>query len=277
MNLENLLAGFPQQTCAVRGRKISYRESGAGSAVVLLHGISSGSASWVRQLDGLQREHRVIAWDAPGYESSDALEPALPLASDYAAVLHDFVECLGLSSFGLVGHSLGALMAAAYAHAHPGRVGPLVLLSPARGYALADAAEREAKYTGRLEMLDRLGPEGLAQERASRLLSRNAGPEDIAWIARGMRRLNPGGYRQAAAMLAYDDLGRYTRGYEAAVAVGSGEVDGITPVAKCQAVARLYSHGSYASIPGVGHALYLEDPVRTGAFLRAALAAQAGR
>ena len=43
------------------------REAGSGRAIVLLHGIGSGAASWLQVAQGLRQRARVIAWDAPGY------------------------------------------------------------------------------------------------------------------------------------------------------------------------------------------------------------------
>ncbi|EGD01141.1 putative hydrolase, partial [Burkholderia sp. TJI49] len=71
-----LLGQFPEQRCAAGAAgTIGYREAGAQQAgrtlpVVLLHGIGSGAASWVCQLDALGASRRVLAWDAPGYGAS---------------------------------------------------------------------------------------------------------------------------------------------------------------------------------------------------------------
>lgn len=268
MDLEQTLARFPERSCRAGDGAVSWRESGSGSAIVLLHGISSGAASWVQQLAGLSEGFRMIAWNAPGYGASSPLAEETPLASDYAKVLGQLVDALSLDAFTLVGHSLGALMAAAYAQAHPQRVQRLVLMSPARGYAKAGAEERERRYNDRIAKLERLGPEGLARERAAALLSPAASPEAVAWVAWNMRRLHPGGYRQAAWMLTHDDIGLYADGYTGPVTVVSGAADTITPVERCKAVAGLFTAATYESMPGLGHALYLEDPAQINPLLR---------
>ena len=267
MDYARLLADCPERQCTGRAGTIAYREAGAGPALVLLHGISSGAASWAAQLGGLRDEFRVIAWDAPGYGASSPLAAATPRASNYAEVLADLVDALSLEAFTLVGHSLGALMAAAYAQRFPQRVNRLVLMSPARGYGHADSAERERKLTHRLAMLDRLGPEGLARERASALLSPEAPLDAVSWVAHNMRRIHPEGYRQAARMLADEDIGRYATPCEAPVSVLSGEADTITPVERCRAVAAEFGNANYECMPALGHALYIEDPARINTIL----------
>jgi pimeloyl-ACP methyl ester carboxylesterase len=64
--VEALLAPFPVRTVCGRHGVFSFREYGAGRVLVLLHGIGSGSGSWVHQLAGLGERYRVLAWDAPG-------------------------------------------------------------------------------------------------------------------------------------------------------------------------------------------------------------------
>ena len=41
-------------------------------------------------MESLARRFRLIAWDAPGYGGSDALEAAAPAAAHYAEVLGGF-------------------------------------------------------------------------------------------------------------------------------------------------------------------------------------------
>src|SRR6185295_9581518 len=95
------------------GRTISYREAGAGTPLMLLHGIGSGSASFETQF-GLPG-YRIIAWDAPGYGQSDPLPDAKPKTKDYADSLAAFLDTLGIKQAHIVGHSLGGLMAGSFA------------------------------------------------------------------------------------------------------------------------------------------------------------------
>jgi len=80
--LEERIARFaPRQS-----KGISYREAGAGPALVLLHGIGSSSASWLFQLESLAG-YRLIAWDAPGYGGSAFLSAADDLGAAPSAHL----------------------------------------------------------------------------------------------------------------------------------------------------------------------------------------------
>src|SRR3954468_2831820 len=251
--LEERIARFaPRQS-----KGISYREAGAGPALVLLHGIGSSSASWLFQLESLAG-YRLIAWDAPGYGASAFLSVAEPRPADYAQALHEFLERLLLKDVVLVGNSLGCLMAGAFAAAHPERVRSMLLLGPAGGYG--DLADREAKLAERLRQLDELGPEGLAEQRSPTLMAKGSPPLALELVRWSQRRVRPQGYRQAVYCLAQGQLVADAKRYGKKVLVACGAEDVIPPEAGCKAVARAFPRGEYRSLPGIGHAPHVEAP-----------------
>lgn len=253
------IANFPVQRCPVSHGVVGYRESERGMPLVLLHGIGSGSASWVCQLEMLAGRFRVLAWDAPGYGESTPVAGEAPTAGAYAAALAQWLDALGIGECVLVGHSLGAIMATAFAADHPERVARLMLLSPARGYGDADPQLRERRLAERLALLDTLGPEGIAAQRSRAMAAQGVAPDVVAWVAWNARRLVPPGYCQAARMLAHEDITRYASRYARPVLVASGTEDAITPPEGCRAIARAFAQGCYRSVAGAGHAVYLES------------------
>ena len=257
MHLDERLARFPRRS----SKTISYRETGAGQALVLLHGIGSSSAGWLAQLESLSG-YRLIAWDAPGYGESEFLVPEKPKAADYAQALHEFFDRLLLKDVVLVGNSLGCLMAGAYAAAHADRVRSMVLLGPAGGYALL--SDREERLRGRLEELDRLGPEGLAEKRSPTVVAKNSAPalqtaalELVKW---NHRRIRPQGMRQALHCLAQGSLATDARRFQKKVLVGCGSDDVITPEAGCRQIAAAFPRAEYRTLAGLGHVPHIEDP-----------------
>ena len=127
--------------------------------MVLLHGISSGSASWIKQLNdsGLTDGHRLLAWDAPGYGGSLPLADPQADAAGYAAALAALIDELQLAQPLIVGHSLGALIGSAYAAGYPDGLCGLVLADPAQGYATAPEEKRRQVYGQRQQMIETLG------------------------------------------------------------------------------------------------------------------------
>lgn len=96
--------------------------------VVFVHSYAGNSKHWADQLDHLRSSRRALALDLRGHGSSttppDDDYSIDSLAEDIEAV----VDSLDLKRFVVVGHSLGAAAAIAYAGTHPGRVAGLVLV-----------------------------------------------------------------------------------------------------------------------------------------------------
>ena len=112
--------------------------------VVLLHGLGADAGYWAATARFLAARGRtVIVPDAPGSGASGTpgSPEGLALPARVAAV-ESMATALGLSSFDLVGHSLGGLTAGLYALEHPRRVRRLVLVDAA-GFSRFDAAEDE--------------------------------------------------------------------------------------------------------------------------------------
>jgi pimeloyl-ACP methyl ester carboxylesterase len=259
--LARLDARFPCRTIHVNdGAVVAVRECGEGPAIVCLHGIGSGSASWLDVASRLAPRARVIAWDAPGYGSSTPLAEPSPKAAHYAARLNELLAALGVSRCVLVGHSLGALTAAAAAQNNASgaeRIAQLTLISPARGYGLRPEQSRGVR-TERLATLTALGIAGMASQRSSRLVSDNATDLARQWVRWNMARLHEGGYRQAIELLCGEDLLNLLPPV-CPVRVLCGDADVVTPPSACEDIARACGV-ALESISGAGHACYVEQP-----------------
>lgn len=264
------------RTVATRAGTVGYRCAGTGNdaalPVVMLHGIGSGAASWLAQLDATGLDAALYAWDAPGYGQTSNVADAEPHADAYADALEAWLDALGLDRVALVGHSLGAIMATRFASRSPQRVRGLFLCSPANGYGRADPQVRASKRDSRLAMLDKLGPAGMARERSDNLVAPDAADLPRAWVKWNMARVLPVGYRQATHLLSNGDvegeLARYVSAAAGPVAVAVGAHDGITPPAACASIAKV-AGVPLQIIEGAGHASYIETPD----VLNAALAA----
>lgn len=286
-DLQALSQRFAPQAVDTAGGRIGYRRAGpqggrggqgAGEPLVLLHGIGSGSGSWLRQLEAFGDAREVLAWDAPGYGESAPVQAARPQADAYGERLWAWLDAVGVTQpVTLVGHSLGAIMAAAAAGLQPARVARLVLLAPASGYGLAAPEVREAKRADRLRNLDTLGPAGMADKRGAAMLSAEAARAAesgdaqaaalLAHVRATMAQVIPAGYTQATHLLADADLAGLLRAVRAPITVASGAADTITPPAGCEAVAR-GANAPYLSLGPVGHVCALEAADAVSSLLR---------
>ncbi|MBK20213.1 MAG: alpha/beta hydrolase [Rhodospirillaceae bacterium] len=248
----------PLQTVEADGCTFSYRENGDGPAMVVLHGIGSGSGSWVYQLDGLADRYRVIAWDAPGYANTTPVDTPSPVAAQYAEKLETLLSALNVVPAVLIGHSFGALTAASYASRHS-ELPALILADPANGYGAVDEETRAGKRDPRIAAMRELGPVGLAEKRSSALLSDNVSADARGIVQWNMSKLNSTGYVQAAHVLANSHLIGDAPAYNGPVLVMCGSEDTVTPEEVCRPVANAYSNSEYLTLPRVGHASYVEN------------------
>ena len=270
---ERLQCFAPQRVATAMG-ETEFRHAGSQVIThVLLHGIGSGSASWLRQLEAAAPATDVglLAWEAPGYGKSQAVKPDHPDAGDYARHLWAWLDALKVGMpITLVGQSLGALMAARAAVQRPAQVARLVLLSPAQGYARASAAERQKKLAERLSTLSTLGIHGMALKRGAAMLSPSAEPELVQYVQMVMAQLNPSGYTQAVHLLMGGDLLTDVTQVVAqapfSITVASGDLDTITPPAACQHVAAA-AGVPWVSLGAAGHACALEAAVKINVLL----------
>ena len=267
------IALAPAQRIGTPLGAIGYRQAGvlAGTRLVLLHGIGSGSASWAAQLAAVTpKQPGLLAWDAPGYGDSDGLgllDAAWPTATHYAERLWAWLDALGLTHpLTLVSHSLGALVAARAALLQPQRVAAVVLLAPAQGHARLELAQRERLLNDRLAALANLGPAGMAQQRGAAMLTPDAPAELLAAVQTVMSQVQPRGYTHAARMLAGGDLLTDLVHLQCPVQVASGHADRITPPAGCQQVAAA-AGVAWVDLGPVGHAC----PLQAGAAVNALL------
>lgn len=253
--------GFQAGVLSVGGRLLSWIEAGQGEEVlVLLHGIGSNAQSWAPLMPLIAGGRRVIAWDAPGYGGSDPLARERPDADDHADALAALLRALDVSGAVLLGHSLGALVAAALTRRHPGLVRALALADPAMGSACPPGAPWPAPVAERLRELETLGARAFAARRAPRLCAAGASPAVVEAVTAAMAAVRLPGYAQACSVLAQGDLLSAVAELRLPGLVFCGAMDAVVPPAKARAVADRWPGATYEEIPGMGHAGYVEDP-----------------
>lgn len=141
---------------ALRGER-----AGEGPPVVLCHGITATRRYVVHGSRALERAgHLVVGYDARGHGESDPAPSGQgygypDLLADLDAVV---AATVGERPFALVGHSMGAHTAVAYALHRPERVAGLVVVGPVYAGEIPD--EALAYWDGLAAALERGGVDG---------------------------------------------------------------------------------------------------------------------
>lgn len=119
-----------EKKVAVRGGMFETEviEDGSGPPLLFLHGVT-GVQPGDPFLARLAREYRVLAPRLPGFGDSTGTEHLLDL-HDLIYYELDLLDALGLRGIPVVGHSLGAMVAAELAAVQPERFSGLALIAP---------------------------------------------------------------------------------------------------------------------------------------------------
>lgn len=129
--LEAVYAIAPSRFLDVLGVRLHVRDTGprTAPAVVLLHGFGSSLQTWDAWATDLERDHRVIRYDEPGFGLTGP-DPGGYTDERGIAVLLGLLDRLGVRRASVIGNSMGGRIAWRFAAAHPERMDRLVLISP---------------------------------------------------------------------------------------------------------------------------------------------------
>ena len=131
-------------TAEVNGGRLWYDETGAGSALLLLHGGLGDSELWEPVVPFLAERYRTIRTDLRFFGRSTGPPAPWSWHDDVIGLLDE----RGIEQAALAGLSLGGRIALEVALAHPERISALSLVAPGlAGHPAAPySAEQEARY-----------------------------------------------------------------------------------------------------------------------------------
>jgi pimeloyl-ACP methyl ester carboxylesterase len=121
------IASAPVQTAHTRLGTVAYREIGTGPPLLLITGYGGTMEDWPPSfVDVLAQHDRVITFDNAGVGKSDQVPGPLTIdaMADQTSAL---LDTLGLGRTGVLGWSMGSMIAQALAIRHPNQVRRLIL------------------------------------------------------------------------------------------------------------------------------------------------------
>jgi 2-succinyl-6-hydroxy-2,4-cyclohexadiene-1-carboxylate synthase len=242
-------------------------QTGAGPALLLLHGFTGSSATWSWHAARFAPHFRVIALDLIGHGSSDAPLDAERYGmercvEDLLAVL----DAVAVARANLLGYSMGGRVALHLAVAAPERISALVLESSSPG--IADAAERLARIAADEALADSIEREGLETfvdrwEQLPLFGSQAALPRDIRAQQRAQRLGNqPRGLANSLRGMGagrQEPLWERLAGLDIPALLIAGELDAKYCAIAYQMAASL-PDSQAVIVAGAGHAVHLEQP-----------------
>lgn len=262
------------------GLPLHVERDGDGPAVVLLHGFTGSGRSWDDLRAELRPHFTVVAVDLPGHGQSPA--PADPAAYAIPRVIDDLARTLdgiGIATAAMLGYSMGGRTAMRFALAHPDRCPALVLESTSPGIADPERrAARRASDEALAILLDDQGIEAfvnqwehlplwasqayMPDERRRRLRALRLG-QSAGGLAHSLR---GGGAGEETPVL---DL---LPGLRMPVLLVAGALD--EPYAEhAKAMAERLPDARVEIVPGAGHAVHVEQPIRYASIVKSFLLA----
>lgn len=258
------------------GERISYREAGSGTPVVILHGLGGRSESWAPQYEALSDRYRVIGWDAPGYNDSSEMPQAEPLIPDYISVVKRFTDALGLDRFHLVGHSVGTVLAAGYHRLYGDQLISLTLAEAVIGNGGQPKDKQDAAIAARAKDFDEMGPAEVAKKKTPNSLSPNADPAIIEKAVQFAAQVKVPGHLKLAAALIRVNIFDHVAPLACPGLIIAGSDDRSAPPQFVKEIADAYPGINHQTIDGIGHQIAFEKPEKFVGLLRGHLDAADG-
>ncbi|HUF43750.1 MAG TPA: alpha/beta hydrolase [Aestuariivirgaceae bacterium] len=229
---------------------------GDGPPVFLIHGIGASRQSWDGLVEHLKHEFRCIAYDLRGHGKSPIPPPPCSL-SDLVADLEALRAELGIERAHFFGHSLGAMIAPAYARAFPDRVMSVGLLSTAAGRTDDDSAKvmtviAAMKENGIGPVLETLQGRWFTPEFAA------ARPDVIAARLRQVLDTDPAVFLSVFEIYAETEMAPWLGEVTAPALVLTGEFDGGCNPRLNRVMAATLPDSELVILPGLRHAILLE-------------------
>jgi pimeloyl-ACP methyl ester carboxylesterase len=249
---------------------------GAGTPIILLHGLQLSIEIWGKIIPALARDWRVIAFDLPGFGHADRPDARYD-GPFFAAQIASAMDALGLERAHLIGSSLGASSVVRMSVDHLSRIDHAILMAPGGfgratnlmlrapslplvGYALGTPTWLSNAFALRLAMADkRLATRALID--LMNTYSQRPGSHR-AFVRTVQSGVGPFGARETESFAAA------ARAFHRPAFVLWGEQDAVFPVEQAEAARDLLRDVRITRLGDCGHYPHWEAPERFLAAVR---------
>jgi 4,5:9,10-diseco-3-hydroxy-5,9,17-trioxoandrosta-1(10),2-diene-4-oate hydrolase len=276
-----------QRWVAIGGRQVNVIDLGSGPPLVFIHGLSGSWQNFLEQLPVFAREHRVIAFDLPGFGESDMPDEKITIRG-YGEWVAALLDELGVGTAAVVGNSMGGFIGIELAIRFPQRVERLVLVSAAglsieylrneRALAVLNAFDnRLAAYTGWLATKsDALARRPRARQMIFGIVAAHPDRLPGPLVAEQVRGSGKAGFIPALDALTDYPIRNRLGEIACPVLIVWGAKDKLVPARDADEFARLIPNSRKVVWQDTGHVAMLERPAAFNRLLEAFLAEEPG-
>lgn len=239
------------------GPSLYFEESGAGTPVLLLHGLGSSGRDWELVAPRLAAGHRVIVPDVRGHGRSDKPEGpyGVPL---FARDIFQLCDRLGLTRVHVVGLSMGGMIGFQLAVDRPALVRSLTVINSGPDMVPRTARMR-LMFATRMLLLRTLGPRTLARVIAPKLFPK---PEQAELRRRAVEAIGanePDAYLRATRGLVGWSVLERLKDISCPVLVLASDRD-YTPLSAKKAYVDRLADARLVELKDSGHAAPIDQP-----------------
>ncbi|MDB5557639.1 MAG: alpha/beta hydrolase [Enterovirga sp.] len=230
--------------------------SGKGPPLFMVHGIGARRTSWAALTEHLKDDFTCIAYDLRGHGDSPKGDGPFGL-DELVADLEALRAKLGIEKAHVIGHSLGGMIAPAYARACPDRVMALGLLSTAAFRTEDDAA----KVQGVVTAMEQKGIPQVLDTLADRWFTdrfQAEQPERIEARKRQVVATDPDVFLNVFHIYAKTEMSPWLHEVTAPSLVLTGELDGGCNPRLNKQIAAALPNSELVILEGLKHAILIE-------------------
>jgi pimeloyl-ACP methyl ester carboxylesterase len=276
-----------QRWVAIGGRQVNVIDLGSGPPLVFIHGLSGSWQNFLEQLPVFAREHRVIAFDLPGFGESEMPAQKITIRG-YGEWVAALLDELGVGTAAVVGNSMGGFIGIELAIRFPQRVERLVLVSAAglsieylrneRALSVLNAFDnRLAAYTGWLATKsDALARRPRARQMIFGIVAAHPDRLPGPLVAEQVRGSGKAGFIPALDALTDYPIRNRLGEIACPVLIVWGAKDKLVPARDADEFARLIPNSRKVVWQDTGHVAMLERPEAFNRLLEAFLAEEPG-
>lgn len=236
----------------------AYSIAGEGPPVLLVHGVGARGQVWNKVVEHLAPHYRCVSYDLRGHGGSDGADQPFGL-DEFVADLEALRAQLDIDKVHIVGHSLGGMIAPAYAHAHPERVRSLSLVST----AAFRSPEAFANLAAFVKRIDAGGPAAVLDTLLDRWFTdrfRQDHPDVVAARREQVLQLDPRVYRETYNVFATVETGPWLADIKVPTLVMTGEFDAGCGPGLNRKMAETIPHAQLKILPDLRHSILVEAP-----------------